>query len=78
MVTNFDNKYNFGSVQYGYSRAMGKWEFRFPVSGTEFSLLLNAGGKVKAAKVASIITGALKRKGELDGLARANIERILA
>lgn len=75
---NFDNKYSFGQVNYGYSRLAGKWEFKFPVSGAEFVFLAPAGGKDKAAKIASIITGALKRGGKLDGLARANIERVLA
>jgi len=42
------------------------------------TLLVSAGGKEKAHKVASILEGAIKRSGSVDGMARANIARILA
>ena len=47
-------------------------------SGSIMTLLVSAGGKDRAYKVASILEGAIKRSGSVDGLARANIDRILA
>jgi hypothetical protein len=78
-MTNFDKQYNSGNVSYNYSRFSKKWEFSFVArSGSIMTLLVSAGGKENAHKVASILEGAIKRNGSIDGLARANIERILA
>ena len=78
-MTNLDKQYNSGNVQYNYSRFSKKWEFSFVAkSGSIMTLLVSAGGKDRAHKVASILEGAIKRSGSVDGLAMANIERILA
>ena len=77
-MTNFDKQYNSGNVQYNYSRFSKKWEFSFVAKSGAMTLLVSAGGKEKAHKVASILEGAIKRSGSVDGMARANIARILA
>ena len=77
-MTNFDKNYSVSGVNFNYSRVTRKWEFNFQgVSGAN-TLLVPAGGKDKAHKVASIVAGAVKRSGGMDGLARANIARVLA
>lgn len=78
MKTNFDNKYSVGSVEFNYSRFSRKWEFSFKgQSGSNNTVLLPAGGKDKAHKIASILNGAIKRNGAIDGLARSNINRLV-
>ena len=78
MKTNFDKQYTSGNVQYNYSRFFKKWEFSFVAKSGAMIVLVPAGGKENAHKVASILEGAIKRSGSIDGLARANIDRIFA
>jgi hypothetical protein len=67
--------YQFDKVQYGYSLKTKGWEFK--VSGpTTFTLVRHCKGSEVAHKVAHIVNGSFKRVGQLDNLARANIDRL--
>ena len=60
------------TLTYGYSIQLRKWMFK----SDKHCILVRCKGNAIGHKVASIIAGALKRKGEIDGLARANISKI--
>ena len=65
-------KYNVGNVHYG---ARGrKWMFESPEYS--YSTPVMPGGAETAHKVARVINGAVKRKGEMDPLGRANMAKI--
>lgn len=60
-------------IVFGYSLQSKKWEFK---AGNK-TYLVACKGAENAKKVANIIGGALKRKGEMDNLARANINKMI-
>lgn len=62
-----------GELTYGFSRSYRKWYF---TAGRE-TFLFPCHGQEQGHKVAHIIVGSFKRCGTLDGLARANITRII-
>jgi hypothetical protein len=63
-----------GNLSYGYKRNFRKWAFTLETN----TRLLAAHGAEQGHKIARIIAGSLKRSGNLvDGLASANIDRVL-
>jgi hypothetical protein len=67
--------YQFESVNYGYKLAYKGWEFK--VNGdNNFTLIRHCKGSEVAHKIAHIVNGSFKRAGQLDNLARANINRL--
>lgn len=62
-----------GVLTYGYKREFSKWVFRVAKS----TLIIPCHGQEQAHKVANLIDGAIKRCGNIDGLARANIDRVV-
>jgi hypothetical protein len=69
-----------GTLTYGYVRSYRTWSFLIPASkdGERCRMLVKCCGKDQGHKVASLIVGALKRKGVVDNLCRANIQAFLA
>lgn len=66
--------YNTGAVNYTFSIPNKKWTF----SNGSFTFITSCpGGRKTADKVANIVNGSLKRCNALDGLARANISKII-
>ena len=66
-------KYTKDSIQFGYSLQFKGWHYILPENVSFVSHVKSAG---KAHKVANILSGALKRCGKIDNLARANISTI--
>ena len=66
-------QYSIGNIQYGFSLQSRKWEFK---SGNFTFLCTCPKGKETADKVANVVNGAMKRSGEMDGLARANVKSL--
>lgn len=64
-----------GPLTYGYKREFRKWGFTVD----KRTAIIPCHGKEQGHKVARIIAGSVKRAGVLvDGMARSNIEKILA
>jgi hypothetical protein len=76
-LKNYSN--SVGTVNYGYSRASKKWEFELPNNQTFLTPVPGSGEEKKelANKIANILNGAFVRSGEIDGLARANVNRLV-
>ncbi len=74
MIKTFENN----GVVYGYSRQSKKWEFRVEaLKHTALISLVRVEDKIKTATaISNILAGAVKR-GKLDNLARANINRLI-
>jgi len=68
--------YSNGSVTYSYSLNSKKWEFNIPAIQATF-LTPVPGRSQMAAKIANVLAGSAKRSNSIDGLARANISKIL-
>jgi hypothetical protein len=63
-----------GNLTYGYRREFRKWAFEMP----GLCLLIACKGGEQGHKVAKLIVAALNRHGNLDGLTRSNINRLVA
>jgi hypothetical protein len=71
---------NQGVVNYGYSRSSRKWEFELPNNQTFLTPVPGVGEAKQelANKIANILNGAFLRSGSVDGLARANVSRLIS
>ena len=65
-----------GNVTYNYSLIARGWEFKYQVNGENNTYIAHCRGGTKARAVAGVISGGLKRKGMLDGLARAGLTKL--
>ena len=66
-----------GQVKYSYSLNSKKWEFVL-VPVNQIFLTPVPGRAEMAAKIANVLLGSIKRAGGIDGLARANIAKIVS
>ena len=68
--------YNYEQVSYGYSIRIKKWKFTVK----QHSFLFAVKGKETADKISHLIqAGLIRSKGKsIDGLARANIAKVMA
>jgi hypothetical protein len=65
-----------GGVTFNYSLISRGWEFKYVADGVKNTYIAHCRGGTKARAVAGVINGGLKRKGMLDGLARAGLIRL--
>jgi hypothetical protein len=68
------------SINYGYSRQSRKWEFHLKPVNSVFLTPVPGVGEEKeklALQIANILKGAIIRSAGVDGLARANINRLV-
>ena len=65
-----------GGVTFNYSLISRGWEFKYVSAGVKNTYIAHCKGGGKARAVAGVIAGGLKRKGMLDGLARAGLIRL--
>jgi hypothetical protein len=76
-MTNLNKTYTIatadGNLVYGYYREYRKWMFK----SQKMCVLVKCKGNEQGHKVANIIAGSIKRCGELDNMARANIDRVI-
>ena len=62
------------TLTYGYQKAFRKWAFRSPGITT---MIVPCRGIETGNKVANIIAGSIRRNGNIDGLCRSNIDRLV-
>ena len=65
-------KHTIEKVTFGYSFVFRKWVFK--VGETKF--LVKCHGREQGEKVARILNESIKRSGNIDNLARANINQV--
>ena len=64
-------QYEFNGIKYTFSASLRKWVFE---TGTGHDLITEAKGGVETAtKISKAISGAIKRRGYIDSLARFQI-----
>lgn len=67
-----------GTLTFGYNCRFKKWAFKTELPDSQpMTYLFPCHGAEQGHKVANAISGSFKRKGELDGLGRATIKKIL-
>ena len=68
-----------GIVSYHYDATSRKWVFVIPAMAKreEYTLLASIRGVNQAHKVGSLVLGAARRAGRVDGLARHHINQVL-
>ena len=67
--------YQFGLIQFQFSSSARKWVFSNPTAN--FTLVQSCGGIDAAQKVAKQVNGSFLRSGQIDGLCRAQIKKII-
>jgi hypothetical protein len=71
--------YSNGPVNYTYSLKSKKWEFECNTKEGKFTFLRNVIGQSEGARrIANIIAGSIKRSGQIDGLAPANMAKFVS
>lgn len=68
--------YQNNGIEYTYSVNARGWTFKIPAIKYEFIAHFRGGAEI-AHKICNILSGAVKRCGEIDGLARRNIDLII-